>query len=79
MNWKAEADPELSALVKQAMVELDESKRAEMLKKIQLDIMDRGPYANLIQPGLQFAHRTNVEGVIYNPVYQLHLGRLDKK
>jgi ABC-type transport system substrate-binding protein len=61
------------------MVELDEAKRADLLKKIQLEIMDNSPWANLIQPGLQFAHRTNVEGVIYNPVYQLHLGKVDKK
>jgi peptide/nickel transport system substrate-binding protein len=79
VHWKAEAAPELAQLCKQAMVELDETKRADMLKKIQLDIMDTSPWANLIQPGVQIAHRTNLEGVLYNPVYQLHLGKVDKK
>ena len=79
VNWKAEADPELAALCKQAMVELDETKRADMLKKIQLTIMDKSPWANLIQPGRQIGLRTNVEGVLYNPVYQQHFATLDKK
>ena len=46
-----------------------------MIKQIQLAIMDRGPYANLIQPGVQIGYRANVDGVVYNPVYQLHLGQ----
>jgi hypothetical protein len=50
-----------------------------MIKQIQLAVMDRGPYANLIQPGVQIGHRTNVEGVLYNPVYQQHMAKLDKK
>ena len=77
--WKAESAPDIAAMCKQASVELDEGKRAAMIKEIQLAIMDRGPYANLIQPGVQIGHRTNVEGVLYNPVYQQHLGKLDKK
>ena len=79
VNWKAEADPELSQLVKQAQVELDETKRAEMLKQIQLLIMDRGPYANLLQPGRQIGLRHNIEGVLYNPVYHQSFVTLDKK
>jgi hypothetical protein len=61
------------------MVELDEPKRAEMLKKIQLAIMDRGPYANLLQPGRQIGLRADIDGVQYNPVFQQHLGLLDRK
>jgi hypothetical protein len=41
--------------------------------------MDRGPYANLIQPGRQIGYRSNVEGVLYNPVYQQHFAILDKR
>jgi peptide/nickel transport system substrate-binding protein len=79
MNWKADMAQDIADLCKKASSELDESKRADMIKQIQLAIMDRGPYANLIQPGVQIGHRANVEGVVYNPVYQLHLGKLDKK
>jgi len=60
-------------------VELDEGKRADMIKQIQLAIMDRGPYANLFQPGVQIGYRQNIDGIVYNPVYQLPLVKLDKK
>ena len=79
VNWKAEADQELATLCKQAMVELNEAKRADMLKQIQLMIMDRGPYANLIQPGREVGFRTGVDKVIYSSVYQLNLTTVDKK
>jgi hypothetical protein len=50
-----------------------------MLKKIQTSIMDRGPYANHVQPGRQIGYRTNIENVYYNPVVQQNLAVLDKK
>ena len=65
--------------MQEGVSELDEAKRADMIKQIQLAIMDAGPYANLIQPGVQIGYRANIDGVVYNPVYQLHLGKLDKK
>jgi hypothetical protein len=61
------------------MVELNEAKRADMLKQIQLTIMDRGPYANLIQPGRQIGFRSDVSNVAYSSVYQVRVSLLDKK
>jgi peptide/nickel transport system substrate-binding protein len=79
MNWKAEMAQDIADLCKKASSELDEAKRADMIKQIQLAMMDRGPYANLIQPGVQYGYRQNVDGVVYNPVYQLALAKIDKK
>jgi len=79
LNWKAEMAQDIADLCKKASSELDETKRAEMIKQIQLAIMDRGPYANLLQPGVQIGYRANVDGVLYNPVYQLPLAKLDKQ
>jgi ABC-type transport system substrate-binding protein len=78
-SWKAEAAQDIADMCKRASVELDEAKRADLIKQIQLAVMDRGPYANLIQPGVQIGHRSNVEGVQYNPVFQQHMAKLDKK
>ena len=62
MSWKAEAAQDIADMCKRASVELDEAKRADMIKQIQLAIMDRGPYANLIQPGVQIGHRVERRG-----------------
>jgi len=78
MNWKAEMASDIADMCKKASSELDEAKRADLIKQIQLAVMDRGPYANLIQPGVLIGHRANVEGVVYNPVYQLNLAKIDK-
>jgi peptide/nickel transport system substrate-binding protein len=77
-SWKAEMAPDIVDLCNKAGTEVDEGKRAELLKQVQLAIMDRGPYANLIQPGRQLAYRANIDGVVYNPVYQQNLAILDK-
>jgi peptide/nickel transport system substrate-binding protein len=79
LNWKAEQAPDIAATCKQAMVELDQNKRAELLKKIQLMMLDNSPYANLVQPGRQIGYRANLEGVRYNAVYQQDFTKLDRK
>ena len=39
MNWKAEMAQDIADLCKKASSELDEAKRADMIKQIQLAIM----------------------------------------
>jgi len=77
-NWKADLAPDIADLCSKAGTEIDEAKRAELLKQVQLAIMDRGPYANLIQPGRQIGYRANISGVVFNPVFQQNLAILDK-
>jgi peptide/nickel transport system substrate-binding protein len=79
LNWKVEQAPEIAATCKQAMVELDQNKRAELIKKIQLMMFDNSPFANLVQPGRQIGYRANLEGVRYSPVYQQDFTKLDRK
>jgi len=78
VNWTEEMDPEIADLGKKAMVELNDSKRAELIEQIQQLTFERGPYAALVQPGRVVAVREGVTGAHYLPTGLLDLYRIDK-
>jgi len=55
---------ELTALVDKARSTVDEEKRLEMYKQIQLELLEDGPYAVLYYPVYQYAMRENVKGFV---------------
>ena len=40
--------------------------------------MEKGPYAPLLQPGMQVGVRSNVQGFAYNPQWRLDVAGLSK-
>ena len=78
VNWKANMHPELASLIKKTKSETDDSKRAELLKKIQKIDTEDGPYAFILQLGRQYAVRTNIDNA-YTNYYQLELDQIIKR
>lgn len=62
-QWEA---PEVAALAKQAALEQDNTKRADLYKQIVERVQHEGPYAILYQPSVTFAVRSNVQGIKYD-------------
>ena len=78
VNWKANMHPELASLIKKTKSETDDSKRAELLKKIQKIDTEDGPYAFILQLGRQYAVRENIDNA-YTNYYQLELDQIIKR
>ncbi len=80
-GWLPSASPaaqQLAALADAAEAEPDVAKRIAMLKQFEHTLAQIGPYAPLFQPAIPFAHRSNVEGVVYNTVWALDLAAIRK-
>jgi peptide/nickel transport system substrate-binding protein len=60
-------DPQAIELSKQAAIELDPDKRAELYGQLVDYVMHNGPYIVLYQPTRVFGVRNNIEGFIYDP------------
>lgn len=78
VNWKASMHPELVSLIKKAKSETDDSKRSELLQKIQKIDTEDGPYAFILQLGRQYAVRENIDNA-YTNYYQLELDQIIKR
>jgi peptide/nickel transport system substrate-binding protein len=63
------ADPEIIELRDAARAESDPAKRLEIWDQIQAYMVEKGPFVNLVQAGLQFGVRTNIDGYVYNPFW----------
>ena len=63
-GWEA---PEIAALAKQAAIEQDSAKRAELYKQIVERVFHEGPYAVLYQPTETFGVRKNVKDFVFDP------------
>jgi peptide/nickel transport system substrate-binding protein len=59
-------------------VETDDAVRAEQFVEMQNWLMAQGPYASVIQPGLQIGLRSNVEGFVYNPQWRVDVSLISK-
>ncbi|WP_102272867.1 ABC transporter substrate-binding protein [Cytobacillus massiliigabonensis] len=75
-NWEPQDNSELVSLAKQAKVEIDESKRAEISGKMQEIMAENSPYAFLVQHPKSFAVSSRLEGASYNDLLKLHLNEL---
>ena len=80
-GWLSSASPaaqQLAALADAAEAEPDVTKRITMLKQFEHTLAQIGPYVPLFQPAIPFAHRSNVQGVVYNTVWALDLAAIRK-
>ena len=52
--------------------------RAGQFGEMQTWLMAQGPYAPVIQPGLQIGLRSNVDGFVYNPQWRVDVSLISK-
>lgn len=79
VNWTNDnADEEILALRDALKVETDDDVRSGMFIEMQDYLMERGPYAPILQPGLQIGLRSNVNGFVYNPQWRVDVSLLSK-
>ncbi len=65
------ADEEILALRDALKVETDDATRAEMFGEMQDYLMEKGPYAPILQPGMQIGLNSDLEGFVYNPQWRV--------
>jgi peptide/nickel transport system substrate-binding protein len=67
--WRNAWDnPEIAQLGKDAAIEQDPERRAELYQQLVERVMHEGPYIMLYQPTQIFGLRSNVTGFMYDPV-----------
>ncbi len=72
LAWRnAWADPEITALTAAARSELDLAERRELYEQLQLLHQLRSPFAIMFQQNEQVASRSNVEGFVSGPSFDL--------
>ncbi len=74
----ATADDTIKAIRDAAKVETDPAKRAELFTQMQEYLIESGPYAAVVQPGLQVGLNKDVQGFVYNPQWRMDLSLLSK-
>lgn len=72
------ADETIVALRDALKVETDDAKRAEMFGQMQDYLMQNGPYAPLLQPGMQIGLNSDLKGFVYNPQWRVDVSLLSK-
>jgi peptide/nickel transport system substrate-binding protein len=78
--WTDEnADEEILALRDALRVETDDSVREGMFVEMQDYLMEQGPYAPILQPGLQIGLSSNVQGFVYNPQWRVDVSLISKQ
>lgn len=71
-NWTdANAEKTITDLRDKVKVEVDAAKRADLFGQIQTYLQESGPWAPLVQPGIQFGYRADLKGMAYNPVWNI--------
>ncbi len=79
VNWTEEnADEEILALRDALKTETDDDVRAEGFVAMQDYLMEKGPYAPILQPGLQVGLRSDLQGFAYNPQWRFDVALLSK-
>jgi len=78
-KWSDEtADETILALRDGLKVETDDAARAEMFRQMQDYLMESGPYAAVVQPGLQIGLNSALKGFVYHPQWRVDVALLDK-
>lgn len=78
-NWTNEnADETILELRDALKVETDDAVRAEMFGEMQDYLMEQGPYAPILQPGMQIGLNSELEGFVYNPQWRVDVSLLSK-
>jgi peptide/nickel transport system substrate-binding protein len=72
-NWtNANSSATIQQLRDQINVETDTSKRAQEWQQAQDYLMQNGPWASVIQPGVYIATRANIAGYVWNPAWRVN-------
>jgi peptide/nickel transport system substrate-binding protein len=78
-GWvEATADADILAMRDALAVETDDTVRAGMFGDMQTYLIAQGPYAPVLQPGLQIGLRSDVEGFVYNPQWRVDVSLVSK-
>lgn len=59
-------------------VETDNETRAGMFGEMQDYLIAQGPYAALVQPGVQVGLNANIEGFVYNPQWRVNVALIGR-
>ena len=79
VNWNDDnADQAVLDLRDTVKVETDDATRAEMFVQMQEMLMESGPYAPILQPGLQIGLSSEIEGFVYNPQWRVDVALISK-
>ena len=79
VNWMADnADAEILDLRDQLKVETDAGAREVLFELMQDYLIAKGPYAPLLQPGIQIGLSSNLEGFVYNPQWRVDVSLISK-
>jgi peptide/nickel transport system substrate-binding protein len=72
-GWtNANSDPEIQQLRDQINVETDSVKRSLLWQQAQDYLMQNGPFASVVQPGIYIATRANIGNYVYNPQWRVN-------
>jgi peptide/nickel transport system substrate-binding protein len=72
-SWtNANSDSTIQQLRDQINVETDNARRAQLWQQAQDYLMQNGPFATLIQPGIFIATRANIGNYSYNPQWRVN-------
>jgi peptide/nickel transport system substrate-binding protein len=78
-GWTNEnADETILSLRDALKVETDDDVRAGMFGEMQDYLMESGPYAPLLQPGIQIGLNSDLQGFVYNPQWRVDVSLLSK-
>jgi peptide/nickel transport system substrate-binding protein len=72
-NWtNANSDVAIQQLRDQINVETDSAKRAQLWQQAQDYLLQNGPWASVVQPGIYIATRSNIGNYVYNPQWRVN-------
>lgn len=78
-SWtNANSDPAIQQLRDQINVETDTNKRAQLWQQAQDYLLQNGPWATVIQPGVYIGTRANIGNYVYNPEWRVNPYSLTK-
>ena len=75
-GWKADADPGIADLVKQAYTTGDVDQRKALFTQWGQKMNAEAPFVPLLQPGSNVAHQPSVTNVYYNPTWLINVAGL---
>ena len=79
LNWSDEnADEAVLALRDTVKLETDDDTREVLFQEMQDSLMADGPYAPIIQPGVQIGLSSELEGFFYNPQFKVDVALISK-
>jgi peptide/nickel transport system substrate-binding protein len=72
-SWtNANSEPAIQQLRDQINVETDTGRRAALWQQAQDYLLQNGPWATLVQPGVYIATRSNVSNYVWNPAWRVN-------